>query len=147
MTSSLPPIKWNREQIIQLLDAEIEDPDLDDTFAADHGIRDYGVHFVRFADRLMKYELWIVERSRSVMISSDPERAPQALPSFEISLPCAELAPLKRGGMPTGLGIYADTPSPSTLRFSITRRKDGIISLSGCYAGLLRKPHFETDES
>jgi hypothetical protein len=38
--------------------------------------------------------------------------------------------------MPTGLCIYSGPPSIATLCLSITRREDGMISVSGKYPGL-----------
>lgn len=82
----------------------------------------------------MRYELLINEGG--VFLAADAERPVQGLPFFEISLPCTELAPVARSGMPTGIGMYSGPIGPATLRFSITRREDGGISLSGAWEGL-----------
>jgi hypothetical protein len=84
----------------------------------------------------LKYELWISETY--AFLTADPERPLQGLPYFEISLQCTDLAPLERRGMPTGIGIFAAPLNTLTsLRFSITRRHDGNISLSGVWDGLI----------
>lgn len=72
-----------------------------------------------------------------MFLAADPERPVQGLPFFEISLPCTTLAPVPRSGMPTGLGMYSEPVSSATLRFPITRREDGSISLSGVWEGLI----------
>jgi hypothetical protein len=92
------------------------------------------VTLVRFEDMRMRYELLVSEHG--VFLAADPERPVQGLPYFEISLPCTDLAPVPRSGMPTGIGMYSGLISSNTLRFSITRRDDGCISLSGAYNGL-----------
>ena len=43
---------------------------------------------------------------------------------------------VERTGIPAGMGIYGGTPGAATLRFSITRRTDGRISLSGMWPGM-----------
>jgi hypothetical protein len=117
-------MKWDHDQVRDLLDAEIEVGEANDGS---------GLHVARFSDNLMKYELWIIEKMGSVFLAADPELPLQGLPLFEVSLPCAELAPVERGGMPTGLGIFEALDHGSTLSFTITRRKNGTISLSGAY--------------
>lgn len=117
---------WNRNEVCQLLSAKITDELMVD---------DRQVTIVHFEDARMRYELWIHETG--VFLAADPERPVQGLPFFEISLPCTTLAPVPRSGMPTGLGMYSEPVSSATLRFSITRREDGSISLSGVWEGLL----------
>lgn len=118
-------MNWNRDEVIQLLTAKITDEALVD-----------GGHatIVHFEDARMRYELWI--NDNGVFFAADPERPVQGLPFFEISLPCTALAPVLRSGMPTGLGIYSGPVNSASLRFSITRREDGSISLSGAWDGL-----------
>ena len=118
-------MKWNREEVSRLLNATITDEPLA------HGGH---VIIVHFEDARMRYELWINEAS--VFLAADPERPVQGLPFFEIILPCTELAPVERYGMPTGIGIYWGPTSSSTLCFSITRRDDSSISLSGAWDGI-----------
>ena len=91
---------------------------------------------VHFGDAMMNYDLYLFEATNSVFLAADPRSPIQGLPFFEITLPCVELAPCARGGLPTGLGIYAGVPDPTALWFSITRREDGNISLSGSYPGI-----------
>lgn len=119
-------MNWNRNDVCQLLSAKITDQPMVDGRQ---------VTIVHFEDARMRYELWIHETG--VFLAADPERPVQGLPFFEISLPCTTLAPVPRSGMPTGLGIYLEPVSSATLRFSITRREDGNISLSGVWEGLL----------
>ena len=118
-------MKWNREEVCRLLNARVTDEPL-----ADGG----HVTIVYFEDSRMRYELWIQESG--VFLAADPERPIQGLPFFEISIPCTELAPVPRSGMPTGIGMYSGSVSSSALCFSITRRDDGSISLSGAWDGL-----------
>jgi hypothetical protein len=113
-------MNWNRDEVRRLLSANIIDQPLDD-----------GGH------------VWIHETG--VFLAADPERPVQGLPFFEISLACTTLAPVPRSGMPTGLGMYFEPVSSSTLRFSITRREDGSVSLSGVWEGL-NDPH-NSDEA
>jgi hypothetical protein len=120
-------MKWNREEVAHLLSAEICDEE------TPNGERFTTVHF---KDPLMRFELWILEGKGLICFSGDPERPMQALPLFEISLPCSELAPCRRGGMPVGLGVYTGNEQSCRLLFTITRRDDGYISLSGVWDGL-----------
>ena len=120
-------MKWNRNEVRRLLDAELSEES-----AAD-GV---SVHILRFFDHLMRYELWLSDATSSVFLAADAQTPIQGLPFFEISIPCTELAPHARDGMPVGLGIYSGAVAPPNLRFSITRRTDGNISLSGAYDGL-----------
>ena len=118
-------MNWNREEVSRLLNAKITDEE-----AAD------GSQFtiIHFEDTRMRYEIYVTDRG--VFIAADPERPVQGLPFFEISLSCTDLAPIPRSGMPTGVGVYSGRISSDSLRFSITRREDGIISLSGAWEGL-----------
>lgn len=119
-------MKWNREEVTRLLNARITDES-----AADGR----NITMVRFEDTQMRYEMLINEEG--VFLAADPEMPIQGLPFFEISRPCTDLAPVPRVGMPTGIGMYSGGPLNSTsLRFSITRREDGSISLSGAREGL-----------
>lgn len=118
-------MKWKREEVSRLLNARIEDVE-----SAGGGC----VTIVHFEDSRMRYELYINESS--VFLAADPERPIQGLPFFEISLLCSELAPIPRIGMPAGIGMYSGRISSATLCFSITRRDDGNISLSGDWEGL-----------
>jgi len=118
-------MKWNREEVSRLLNGRITDE-------PSAGAGDLAI--VRFEDARLRFELFIHESG--VFLAADPELPLQGLPSFEIALSCTDLAPVQRIGMPTGVGIYAGPSSPTTLRFSITRREDGAISLSGACAGL-----------
>lgn len=118
-------MNWNRDEVSRLLSAKITDEPL-----ADGG----HVTVVHFEDARVRFELWINESG--VFLAADPDRPVQGLPFFEISLPCTALAPVRRSGMPTGIGMYSDPISSATLRFSITRREDGSISLSGAWDGL-----------
>src|SRR5262245_29380093 len=113
-------MKWDRDEVSRLLNAEIIDEPL-----ADGG----HVTVVHFEDARMRYGIWISKAS--VVLAADPERPIQGLPFFEISIPCTELAPVPRSGMPTGIGMYSGPVSPATFCFSITRREDGSVSLSG----------------
>jgi hypothetical protein len=122
-------MKWNREEVARLLNAKITDAPLEDGRQ---------VTLVRFEDARMQYELHIIEDG--VFLAADPERPIQGLPFFEISLPCTEIAPLPRSGMPTGIGMFSGPINSTTIRFSITRREDGSISLSGVWPGLTA-PH------
>ena len=110
--------------VIKFLDAQI---------MASPSEHDRPVTVISFKDDLLKYEMWVMEDCDSVFICSDAERPIQGLPSFEISLPCCEMATFPRGGMPYSLGIYSGPPSQATLLFSIVRREDGRISLSGAW--------------
>lgn len=103
-------------------------------FAGLRGVFQLALIILQFADSVMRYELWVIEAMSSVFVGADLQRPIQALPFFEISLPCTKLAPYHRGGMPVGLGIYLD----GAVLFTITRRDDGNISLSGAYDGLTR---------
>src|SRR5688572_20240860 len=125
MLKPLHPMKWNREEVSRLLNAKIADEPLADPTH---------VAIVHFEDTRMRYELWINEKG--VFLAVDPERPVQGLPFFEISLPCTVIAPFPRYGMPRGIGMYSGQISSATLRFSITRREDGCISLSGAWDGL-----------
>jgi hypothetical protein len=118
-------MNWNRDEVSLLLTAKITTEPLEEGRQ---------LTIVHFEDALMRYELWIDENG--VFLAADPERPIQGLPSFEISLPCTTLAPVRRLGMPTGLGMYSGPVSSATLRFSVTRREDGNISLSGAWGGL-----------
>jgi hypothetical protein len=117
-------MKWNREEVSRLLNAKVTDEPL---AGGGH------VATVQFEDTRMQYELWIHEAD--VWIAADPERPIRALPFFEISVACTELAPVPRSGMPTGIGFYSGPVSSATLCFSITRRDDGSVSLSGAWKG------------
>lgn len=118
-------MKWNRDEVSGLLNARV----------VDEPIVDGGhVTIAYFEDALMRYELWISESG--VYLSSDPERPVQVLPFFEISIPCTEIAPFRGVGMPTRLGMYCGPIGPATLCFSIIRRDDGLISLSGSWPGM-----------
>ena len=119
----------NRDEVSRLLNAEIIDEPL-----ADGG----HVTVVHLEDTRMRYEIWINEAG--VFMAADPERPIQGLPFFEISIPCTELAPVLRSGMPTGIGMYSGPASSATLCFSITRREDGSVSLSGAWEGLAAHP-------
>ena len=118
-------MKWDPDEVSRLLSAKIVDELLSD-----------GGHIsvVHFEDTRMRYEIWINETS--VSVAADPEMPIQGLPFFEIAFPCIELSPVPRSGMPTGIGMFSGPAGPATLCFSITRRKDGNISLSGAWAGL-----------
>jgi hypothetical protein len=118
-------MKWNRDEVCQLLNARITDQPMPD-----------GGHsaVIHFEDTRMRYEIWI--SNAGVFLAADPENPIQGLPFFEISIPCTELAAVRRSGMPTGIGMYSGAVSPATLCFSITRREDGCISLSGAWEGL-----------
>ena len=118
-------MNWNRDEVSRLLDAKVTDEPLA------HGGH---VTIVHFEDARMRYELWIHEHG--VSLSADPETPFQGLPFFEITLPCTVLAPVPRSGMPTGIGMYSGSISSATLRFTITRREDGNVSLSGAWTGL-----------
>lgn len=120
-------MNWNRNEVCQLLSAKSQMSlcMIDGEYAS----------IVHFEDARMRCELWIHERG--VFLAADPERPVQGLPFFEISLPCTTLAPVPRSGMPTGLGMYSEPVSSATLRFPITRREDGSISLSGVWEGLI----------
>ena len=118
-------MNWNRDEVCRLLDARVTDEVVGE---GGH------VTIVYFEDARMRYELWINEDG--VFLGADPERPIQGLPFFEISLPCTVLAPVARSGMPTGIGMYSGRISPDTLCFAITRREDGIVSLSGAWAGM-----------
>jgi hypothetical protein len=124
-------MKWNREEVSRLLNTRITEQSLEDgkTIAVIH-----------FEDSRMRYEMLI--NNDGVYLAADPEMPIQGLPFFEISLPCTELAPVPRSGMPTGIGTYSGSVKSGTLRFSITRRNDGSISLSGAWEGLTA-PHGE----
>ena len=120
-------MKWNREEVSRLLNATITDESLADGRQ---------LSIVSFEDTRMRYELWINESS--VFLGADPDTPIQGLPFFEILLPCVELAPVERGGMPTGIGMYSGPIRHGALRFTITRRDDGCISLSGAWDGLTK---------
>jgi hypothetical protein len=120
-------MQWNREEVAHLLSAEICDEE------TPNGERFTTVHF---KDPLMRFELWILETKGSICLSGDPERPMQALPLFEISLPCSELGPCPRGGMPVGLGVYSEVEHARRLLFTITRRDDGYLYLSCMWDGL-----------
>ena len=124
-------MKWNREEVCRLLNARVTDEELVD------GDR---LTTLKFEDSLMLYEVWI--HRWVVILCADPEKPIQGLPFFEISIPCTELAPVPRSGMPTGIGMFFGSVSPASLWFSITRREDGNISLSGSWPGLAE--HAET---
>jgi len=121
-------MKWNRDEVIDLLRAEIDEESKEDGKAIS----------VYFEDETMGYMLLLIESADVAVLLADPQTPLQELPHLELSLACAELAPFEREGLPTGLGIYRGAPSASTLCLSITRREDGSISLSGAYPGL---PH------
>jgi hypothetical protein len=128
-------MKWNRQEFSQLLKADIEDYALKGGGAAT---------VVRFKDSRNVYELWINEDS--VFVAADVAMPVQALPWLEISVQCTELAPVQRTGLPTGIGMYSGPISFGTLCFSITRREDGEISLSGCWGpGLCRAKDLPPD--
>jgi hypothetical protein len=122
-------MEWNREEVSRLLNARITDEPLPD------GTKIIVVHF---EDVLMRYEMLIDEKG--VFLAADPEMPISGLPFFEISLPCAEIAPVPRSGMPMGIGMYSGPVTASPLRFSIARREDGSISLSGAWEGLTAPP-------
>ena len=122
-------MKWDRDEVSRLLNAEIIDELL-----ADGG----HITVVQLEDARMRYEMWINEAS--VFLAVDSERPLQGLPFFEISIPCTELAPVPRSSMPTGIGMYSGPVSSATLCFSITRRNDGSISMSGAWEGLAARP-------
>jgi hypothetical protein len=117
-------MKWDPEQVKQLLEATIEEQ------LSDDGSLRFPV--IRFQDALMKYEIRLYSDSEGVFIAADPDIPITGLPYFEISLPCKRLAPVPRTGMPTGLGLFSGE-SWKSLRFTITRRGDGRISLSGAW--------------
>lgn len=116
---------WNREEVIRLLNARVEDEPTPET-----GL----ICIVHFEDSRMRYEIWVSENG--VFLAADSERPVQGLPFFEISIPCTVMRTLPRSGMPTGLGLFSGAPSSDTLCFSITRREDGEISLSGAWDGM-----------
>ena len=118
-------MKWNREEVCRLLNATITDEPLADGRQ---------LSIVSFEDTRMRYELWINESS--VFLGADPDRPIQGLPFFEANIQCVELAPVARIGMPTGIGMYSGPISHDTLRFMITRREDGCISMSVAWGGL-----------
>src|SRR5215813_12428658 len=89
-------MKWNREELSHLLNAKI----IDTALASGSDIA-----IVTFEDGWMRYEMWI--SADSVFIAADPEKPVQALPFFEMSVPCIELAPVPRSGMPTGIGMFS----------------------------------------
>jgi hypothetical protein len=115
-------MKWNREEVSRLLKAVVTDEPLL------NGEIDI---VVRFEDARMRYEMYV--REEGVFLAADPDQPVQGLPYFEFVLPCTELRPVPRTGMPTGIGMFAGP----TLLFSITRRDDGNISLSGWWDGMI----------
>ena len=117
-------MKWNAEEVCRILNARFED----------EGPPDNINPLVQFEDKLMRYEMRIFKAN--VFLAADPERPIQGLPFFEISVPCTELAPVPRSGMPIGIGMFLGPVGAATLCFSITRREDGCVSLSGAWDGL-----------
>jgi hypothetical protein len=119
-------MKWNRDEVIDLLRAEIDEESKEDGKAIS----------VYFEDETMGYMLLLIESANVAILLADPHTPLQALPNLELSLPCTELAPHEREGLPIGLGIYDGPPGASTLRLFITRREDGGISISGASPGV-----------
>ena len=115
---------WNPHDILTLLTATIE---------GEHP-HDFGTATIfNFRDSLMNYQLIVTTGEREgIFLAADPERPVQGLPHFETSLACCRIAPLARSGMPTGIAFFIG-PDWKDVRFSITRREDGNISLSGVW--------------
>lgn len=116
---------WNPKDILTLLTATIEGE-----YQTDLG----KTTTFNFRDTLMNYQLMVTSggEREGVFVAADPERPIQGLPYFETSLACCRIAPLPRSGMPTGIGFFIG-PDWKDIRFSITRREDGNISLSGAW--------------
>jgi hypothetical protein len=116
---------WSPEDILTLLSAEIES----------ETESELGKHttFV-FHDSIMKYTLTVNTGAdtEGFFLAGDPERPIQGLPFFETALNCCRIASVPRTGMPTGIGFFVGGKWED-LRFTITRREDGNISLSGAW--------------
>jgi hypothetical protein len=117
---------WNREEFKRLLDAEIVEPESPE----------YPVITINFRDALMRYQILVFEGKAMISLGADPESPLTGLPCFEISLPCSAMSPVVRSGMPIGIGIYLADAFLENLCFSITRREDGLISMSGMWNGM-----------
>jgi|SRR5687767_15294847 len=87
-----------------------------------------------FQDSLMRYLLMVNTggEREGIFLAADPERPVQRLPFFETALDCTRIAPIPRDGCPTGLGFFIGQ-NCKDVRFTITRREDGNISLSGAW--------------
>ncbi|HEX7862148.1 MAG TPA: hypothetical protein VF773_17570 [Verrucomicrobiae bacterium] len=116
---------WNPQDLLTLLNATI----------VDTGETELGNHTTfAFSDPLMKFELLVNTGGEveGIFLAADPERPIQGLPFFETSLNCCRIAPFPRSGMPPGLGFFVGE-NWRDIRFTITRREDGYISLSGAW--------------
>jgi hypothetical protein len=117
---------WNPHDILTLLTATIDDESKSELGNSTTFI---------FQDTLMKYLLMVNTggEREGIFLAVDPERPVQRLPFFETALDCSRIAPIPRDGCPTGVGFFIGQ-NWKDIRFSITRREDGKISLSGAWA-------------